>query len=110
MVNATVTLIVGGGAAEDYDSLAGADTQRWAGSQGGYVREEILSEVTSGGQGGTLTEVRVTRLAVDLALADLVQRGDSVTYTYAGETATRTVRSLARYRMVGTATLTFWDE
>ncbi len=106
LVNATLERIAGGGTSEDYDAPEGADSERWAGKMGVYLREEILTNVN----GERRDEVKATRLTVPLALGDLTERGDSITYHYAGESVTRTVRNLEEFRIVGTATFTFWEE
>lgn len=105
LVNATLERIAGGGTSEDYDTPAGTDAERWAGEEDAYLREELLT-VTIGER---RDEVQATRVTVPLSPGELATRGDSITYTYADEQVTRTLRSIEVFRIYGTVRLTFWD-
>ena len=105
LVNATLTQIAGGGSSEDYDSPAGADTARWSGTADAYVDEHMESQVT----GQSLDAIDVTRLVVPLTPGSQAQRGDTVTYTYGGQTVSRTVQHMWQYWLFGTVAYFFFN-
>ena len=105
LVNATLTKIAGGGTTEDYDTAAGTDTQRLAGSEDAYVVEDLLSEVSY----GRLDQVEFTLVVVLLAVGALVLRGDTISFDHAGQTRSRTVRAVEQRRLMGTVRLTCWE-
>lgn len=105
LVNATLTAIKGGGAAEDYDTAAGADTNRWAGSADAYVDEQMLENVGPNG----LDQVAATRLVVPFAQGELVQRGDTVVYTYDGQSFARTAKNLQQFKLFGTVSVWMFE-
>jgi hypothetical protein len=90
ITNATLTRVQPGGGAEDYDAttLSGAD--KFTGSQAAFVSDEQVSRDA----GGTSTIVLERSVAVDDALAVDWARGDTLTYTYRGDTLTGVVRDI----------------
>ena len=104
-VNARLTAITAPGTAADYDAPAGAGTSRWTGAAGIYVAEQI-TEVESPGR---VDEVLITRVEVPSTIGRLIQRGDSITYTYDDASRTRTVEDLARAPLVGRVRLALQD-
>lgn len=105
LANATLTSIAGGGTSEDYDTGPGADTARWTGSVDAYLQERLEAQVA----GQQLDAVDVSRLVVPLAEGLNARRGDTVTYSYGGETFSRTVQHLEQYRIFGTVSLWFYN-
>ena len=105
LVNATLTRLEGQGASEDNGLPAGPRAELWAGSEGAYAREELLTVARDGRE----DQIDATRLVIPAALARLVARGDFATYTRASRTHTREVRDIERFEAFGTARLTFWE-
>lgn len=97
--NAVLSSIAGGGSAEDYDTAAGAPTARWTGTLGVYVAEELQEAVAGGGL--AVTEVVTDRVEIPHAIGQLVQRGDTLTFTYEDVVQTRKARDIIRSAAVG---------
>lgn len=102
--NAQLALIAGSGSSEDYDASVGAQTTKWSGSADAYVGEEVLDQVT-GNRLDTLKQDYVSFIA---GLAD-VQPDDYLTWTHAGVSVTRKVKTVLRREVLGTVVVHVWD-
>lgn len=94
--NGVLTAVTGVGTSDDYDTPASSGTNRWTGTTGIYVAEEILEELTD----GQINEVQRTRLEIPHTVGRLVQRGDTLTYTHEGTTRTGIAGTLAHAPLV----------
>jgi hypothetical protein len=106
LVNATLTVIAGGGGDANYDTPAGADLPKWEGEEDAYVVEELV-EVQ---RDDSVDELQRTSIVITAERADGVERGDTLTYSYRGQTHTREVRDLRVAVLAGTARLVFTDQ
>lgn len=97
--NATLTSIRAAGLTEDWNASATVGTSKWAGASPAYVRERVVVSAAN----GTLDEFRRTSIIVpgNLTPAVSIARGDAVTFTYAGQPHTRTVRDYAARLLPG---------
>lgn len=95
--NASLTAITSPGNAPDYDQPGTAGAARWTGTRGIYVAED-LHEIESPGR---VDEIIKTRLEVPYDIGKLVQRGDTLTYTFEGASRTRTAQDLLHAPLVG---------
>lgn len=104
-VNATLTAITPTGASADYDQPAAGGTPRWTGSLGIYVAEETLEELASvtarAVAGDRLDEILRTRLEIPYNIGQLVERGDTLTYTYEGGEVQRVAGTITHAPLVG---------
>jgi hypothetical protein len=90
ITNGTLTRVQAGGAAEDYDAVVAAGADKWTGAQPVFVSDEQVSQDA----GGDSTIVLSRSVAVDDALTVAWARGDTLTYTFRGSTATGTVQDV----------------
>lgn len=96
-VNATLTKITAVGTHADYDTPATAGTDRWAGTLGIYVddsRGQILAP-------GRIDEIEQTRVEIPYQIGKLVQRGDTLTFTYNSQAQTGVAADLSGDPLVG---------
>jgi hypothetical protein len=103
--NATLTAITAVGTSDDYDDSGTAGSQRWAGSVGAYVVDELIQDTTP----GTVTERRRTSLVVPSTVARQIKRGDTITFNYQGVQQARRARDLRITEIVGTARIALED-
>lgn len=96
LVNARLTAVTPVGATADFDAPAGAAAPRWTGNVGVYVAEEVLEQITA----GRIDQVQRTRIELPWTPGSLVRRGDTLTYTYEGQTQTATAGTIARASVV----------
>jgi hypothetical protein len=96
-VNADLTAIHGVGTTADFDIPAAPGPTRWEGSLGIYVAEE-RAEVLSAEQ---QDEIIRTRLEIPYDIGRLVERGDTLTYTYEGAPVERLAGTITRAQLVG---------
>jgi len=96
--NAVLTKITAPGTSDDYDTPAGAGTDRWTGSIDITVRRDPIVEV-QGGQ--ALDVVRSTRIEVPYDVGRLIQHGDTLTYDYEGREWDRAVDDVTRAPLTG---------
>jgi hypothetical protein len=95
--NATLTKITAVGSSDDYDDPAVAGADRWTGSEGIYVddtRGQILAP-------GRIDEIEQTRVEIPYAIGKLVQRGDTLTFTFNGTSQTGIAADLSGDPLVG---------
>src|SRR5262249_55740258 len=93
LVNATLTKIAGGGSIEDYDAVAGPDTERWSGAAPAYLDDELFTVQS----GADVSEVQRSRLVVAVTGGELAQPGDTLTFSYRGHSHDRIVRDLHHF-------------
>lgn len=102
-VNATLTAITAPGAGDGYDVDAPAGGQRWAGTVGIYVAEELV-QIESPGR---LDEVVRTRLEIPYRVGQLVRRGDTLAYELDGVVQQpRTAQNIIASRLTGRVRIT----
>jgi hypothetical protein len=94
--NATLTTITAAAIAEDYDQAAVPGDARWTGALGIYVSQELTQT-----EGDGVDEIITTRLEIPYAIGQLVQRGDTLTYTFETAAHARVARNLIRSELVG---------
>lgn len=96
-VNAALTKITAIGTSDDYDDAATSGADRWTGSVGIYV-DDTRGQVISPQR---IDEIDQTRLEIPWTVGRLVQRGDTLTYTYQGATETGVAGTLSGDQLVG---------
>jgi hypothetical protein len=93
------------GSSADYDQPAIPGTPRWTGSLGIYVADEVKEIIGTSTAGAVVAdridEIVQTRLEIPYNIGRLVQRGDIITYTYEGESVTRTAGTITHAPLVG---------
>ncbi len=109
LTNATLTQIAGGGHTEDWDRGPGADLIRWSGAADAYVTEKSTTTIITEGAKDvypSLTEAKLTRIVVDSSVGNLVQKGDTITFTWNNQTGIqRQVDNTQTYTLFGTTRL-----
>lgn len=95
--NASLTAITAVGTSPDYDDPGTAGTVRWTGAEGIYVAEEIVETLSP----GRVDEVKQTRIEIPYSTGSLVQRGDTLTYTYEGASTQRKAGTITHAPLVG---------
>jgi hypothetical protein len=95
--NAALTKITSVGSGDDYDQPASTGTDRWTGSVGIYVAEEIVEVLGN----ERVDEVKQTRLEIPYAVGQLIVRGDTLTYTYEGAQVPRVAGTISRAQLIG---------
>jgi hypothetical protein len=106
MTNATLTTVTAGGTAPDYDSDGTLGDPRWTGSEGVYVtgvgRDDQAQQVTQVEAAGDVTQVMVTRVELRYwPVGQLVQQGDTLTFSFEGAIQERIVEDLVRTPALG---------
>jgi hypothetical protein len=104
-INGMLTAITPKGATADYDQAPADGTPRWTGSLGIYVAEETLEELASvtarAVASDRLDEILRTRVEIPHTVGQLVERGDTLTYTYEGEDVRRVAGTITHAPLVG---------
>lgn len=112
-VNATLTAITPKGASADYDETEEEGTPRWTGSLGIYVAEETLEQLASvtsnAAASDRLDEIIRTRLEIPHDIGQLVERGDTLTYTYEGDATKRVAGTITHAPLVGRVRILLQD-
>lgn len=96
-VNAMLTAITNVGSTPDYDDPGTPGGDRWTGAQGIYVAEEIIETLSP----GRVDEVKQTRIEIPYGVGKLVQRGDTLTYTYEAASQQRKAGTISHAPLVG---------
>lgn len=96
-VNATLTAVTAVGTSADYDTPAAPGLARWTGSEGIYVAEEIVETLSP----GKVDEVKQTRIEIPYTIGKLVERGDTLTYTYEDAPVARVAGTITHAPLVG---------
>jgi hypothetical protein len=96
-VNATLTAITPPGASADYDQPATAGTARWTGTAAIYIAEELLQIETP----GRLDEIVRARVEIPYNVGRLVQRGDTLAFTYENSAQTGVAANIIHASLVG---------
>jgi hypothetical protein len=96
-VNASLTAITAVGTSPDYDDPGSPGTARWTGAQGVYVAEEVIETLSP----GRVDEVKQTRIEIPYLIGKLVQRGDTLTYTYESASQQRKAGTITHAPLVG---------
>ena len=104
--NASLLAITPVGTSTDYDIPEADGIARWTGTQAVYIAEEIV-EVLSPGR---VDEIKQTRLEIPYDVGKLVQRGDSVTYTYEDASRKRTAGTISHAKLVGRVRVMLLDD
>jgi len=88
--NGTLTKITATGTSADFDVPAAAGADRWTGSLGITVRERHVEQIA----GGNLDQIDQTHVILPGTVGALVQRGDTLQFTFLGATRTRTAGTI----------------
>lgn len=103
--NATLTAITPVGASADYDQPASGGIPRWTGRLDIYVADEVKEIIGTASAGAVVAdridEIVQTRVEIPYNIGRLVQRGDTITYTYEGRSVTRTAGTITHASLVG---------
>lgn len=105
-INATVTEVREPPSTETWRNLPGPPDLgpvRWLGTAPANASERVLTDTA----GGVVTQLKVARLAVPSYVP--VEPDDEVTYTKAGTTQTRRVRSIEERSDYGFTRIHFYD-
>jgi hypothetical protein len=91
-VNGTLTKISGAGGDDYYHSTGGVGADKWAGSKGIFVSEDLLEADSP----GRVDLVVTTRLEVPADVGGQIEQGDQLAYTYDGAPFVRRANSITR--------------
>jgi plastocyanin len=89
--NATLTRVNAQGFSADADEAATTGSVKWQGSTRAYVTEETIRSVE--GQRADVLVVTSVIIPANVTPSVSIETGDTVTFTYAGASHTRTVRN-----------------
>lgn len=104
--NGRLLSITGVGATEDYtDPGDNVGAERWTGNLGITVRQQLLENIN----GDRIDEIITTSVKLPYAIGRLVRRGDTITYTYDGDSYTRTAGTIVRAQLTDRVRVTLED-
>ena len=95
--NGTLTKITATGTSADFDVPATAGADRWTGSLGITVRERHVEQIA----GGNLDQIDQTHVILPYTQGLLVQRGDTLAFTYEGNPEVRKAGTIVRSQLAG---------
>ena len=95
--NGVLTAITPPGTSADYDTPAEPGAPRWEGELAIYIAEERRDVLVA----GSLDEVIETRLEIPYKIGRLIERRDTLSYTFEGAELHREAGTITRAQLVG---------
>lgn len=92
--NARVTAILAPGPSEDYNETGGSGVPKWQGSREAYVLEQWKTNYSQSEGGLKRNKIVTMYIPADMVRGFSLLTGDTITYTFNGDTTSRRIQDV----------------